>query len=418
MGNFQDILILFAFLIEVAVLFYLEMKAWRTIYTPLVFLLVPYVIVLLVSIAISGNFGFVEFYYPSILLWSVGLFFFVIPSYTLAFCMQRANLPLNSKMDNAEMPQWLGPLAGFVVMLFLWRFKSLYGGAFVIGSHDFGDALCGDGFWGHLRQLSLPILMMAIYFVDKTRRWLWFIIIPLFAVALLYQVLGWIIIPCLGGVVMRLYSGKTKLKPSLILYVMLGGTLVFLVSYVVSIVVVAENDLDNDVFIFIFKNFVHYLTSGTLGLSVDMEHGFPDAGSFEVIWAPLVNIINVITGKGEVVSPVNPIYYNTGLNMTNVRTFFGTLYIYTNAIEFVGYILLSSMLMYLLKLATIKWHNIYVFVIYFFECGLLAMGWFEFYYFHLVVFELPVIVALLWFLEWGLRNKKDSCYKTDECISR
>ena len=207
---------------------------------------------------------------------------------------------------------------------------------------------------------------------------------------------------------MRLYTGKMKLNTSLFLYVILGGSLVFLVSYVISIVVVAENDLDNDVFIFIFKNFVHYLTSGTLGLSVDMEQGFPDAGSFEVIWAPIVNIINVITGKGDIVSPVNPLYYNTGLNMTNVRTFFGTLYIYTNAIEFFMYILLSSTLMYLLKLMTIKWGNMYVYTAYFFECGLLAMGWFEFYYFHLVVFELPAIVFALWLVDKILCSKKDT----------
>lgn len=399
MGGFQDILILLSFLVEVAVLLYLEMKAWKSLYTPLVFLILPYVIVLLISIAISGNYGFVEFHYPSILLWSVGLLLFSIPSLSLAFILQRKGLPLNSEVKEMSMPQWLAALSFFVVVLFLWRFKSLYGGAHVIGSHDFGDALCGDGFWGHLRQLSLPLLMLAIYSLDKHRRWLWLIIIPLFGVALLYQVLGWIIIPCLGGVVMRLYTGKTKLKASLFLYVILGGSLVFLVSYVISIVVVAENDLDSDVFTFIFKNFVHYLTSGTLGLSVDMERGFPDAGSFEVIWAPIVNIINVIVGKDEIVSPVNPWYYNTGLNLTNVRTFFGTLYIHTNTLEFVVYIFLSSTLMYLLKLMTIKWKNIYVYAAYFFECGLLAMGWFEFYYFHLVVFELPTILFAMWLVD-------------------
>ena len=405
MGGFQDILILLSFLVEVAVLLYLEMKAWKSLYTPLVFLILPYVIVLLISIAISGNYGFVEFHYPSILLWSVGLLLFSIPSLSLAFILQRKGLPLNSEVKEMSMPQWLAALSFFVVVLFLWRFKSLYGGAHVIGSHDFGDALCGDGFWGHLRQLSLPLLMLAIYSLDKHRRWLWLIIIPLFGVALLYQVLGWIIIPCLGGVVMRLYTGKTKLKASLFLYVILGGSLVFLVSYVISIVVVAENDLDSDVFTFIFKNFVHYLTSGTLGLSVDMERGFPDAGSFEVIWAPIVNIINVIVGKDEIVSPVNPWYYNTGLNLTNVRTFFGTLYIHTNTLEFVVYIFLSSTLMYLLKLMTIKWKNIYVYAAYFFECGLLAMGWFEFYYFHLVVFELPAILFVMWLVDNVLVGK-------------
>lgn len=407
MGDFQDILILISFLIEVSVLFYLEMKSWKTLYTPLNFLMLPYVIVLFISIAISGNFGFVEFYYPSILLWSVGLLIFAIPSFVLAFLLQRAKLPQESVVSEVEMPQWIVLLSFSVVLLFLWRFKSLYGGAYVIGSRDFGDALCGDGFWGHLRHLALAILILAIYFLDKHRRWLWFIIIPLLGVAFLYQVLGWIIVPCLGGIALRLYTGKTKLNLALLLYIVLGGSLVFLVSYVVSLVVVAENDLDNDVFVFIFKHFVHYLTSGTLGLSVDMERGFPDAGNFEVIWSPIVNIINLIVGEEEIISPVNPLYYNTGLNLTNVRTFFGTLYIYTNFIEYVVYILLSSSLMYLLKLATIRWNNVYVYAAYFFECGLLAMGWFEFYYFHLVVFELPSILFAFWLFDSVLRGKRE-----------
>ena len=81
MSDFQNILILFTFFVEAAVLLYLELKAWKSLYTPLVFLILPYAIVLLISIAISGNFGFVEFYYPSILLWNVGLLVFAIPSY-------------------------------------------------------------------------------------------------------------------------------------------------------------------------------------------------------------------------------------------------------------------------------------------------------------------------------------------------
>jgi hypothetical protein len=50
-------------------------------------------------------------------------------------------------------------------------------------------------------------------------------------------------------------------------------------------------------------------------------------------------------------------------------------------------------------------------VIYFFECGLLAMGWFEFYYFHLVVFELPCIVLALWLVDWVLRRETKVKYE-------
>lgn len=394
MGGFQDILILLSFLIEVAVLFYLEMKAWRTLYTPLIFLMLPYTIILLISISISGNFGFVDFYYPSILIWSVGLALFAIPSYGLAYVLQKYNRPLNSPMAEAEMPKLIVYLSIFIILLFVWRFRSV-NGAFPIGSRDFGDEFCGKGIWGHLRQMSLPILMMSIYFVDRQKWWLWLIIIPIFIIAVLYQILGWLIIPCLVGIMLRLYTGKTKLKLSLMLYVVLGVAVVFGGSYVISLVLVQENDLDNEVLSFIFRNFIHYLTSGTLGLSVDMELGFPDAGEFDMVIAQLVNIANALSGSDELIVPLNPYYYNTGFNLTNVRTFFGTVLINADYVTFAVFVLFMSSVMYLLKIATIRFNNIYVYTAYFFECGLLFMGWFDSYFASLSVIEIPILSLTL-----------------------
>lgn len=394
MGDFQDILILISFLLEVAVLFYLEMKAWKTLYTPLVFLMAPYTIILIISIAISGNFGFVDFYYPSILIWSVGLVLFALPSYAFSFVLQKYNRPLNSLMSEAEMPKLIVYIAIIIILLFLWRFKSVYG-AFPIGSRDFGDALCGKGLWGHLRQLSLPILMMSIYFVGRRRWWLWLIIVPIAIVAVLYQVLGWLIIPALVGIMLRLYTGRTKLKLSLLVYVILGVAVVFLGSYLISLVLVEENDLDNEVLSFIFRNFVHYLTSGILGLSVDMELGYPDAGEFDMVIAQLVNIANALSGSDELVNPLNPFYYNTGFNLTNVRTFFGTVLINANYLTFAIFVLFVSSAIYLLKIATIKFNNIYVYTAYFFECGLLFMGWFDSYFASLSVIEIPILSLIL-----------------------
>ena len=397
MGGFQDILILLSFLLEVAVLFYLEMKAWRTLYTPLVFLMLPYTIILIISIAISGNFGFVDFYYPSILIWSVGLLLFTLPSYALSYVLQKHNRPLNSSMAEAEMPKLIVYIAIFLILLFVWRFRSV-NGAFPIGSRDFGDALCGKGIWGHLRQLSLPILMMSIYFVDRQRWWLWLIIIPILIIAVLYQILGWLIIPCLVGIMLRLYTGKTKLKLSLMIYVVVGVAIVFLGSYIISLVLVEENDLDNEVLSFIFRNFIHYLTSGTLGLSVDMELGYPDEGDFEMLITQMVNLGNIIIGNDEIVVPLNPFYYNTGFNYTNVRTFFGTIIINSNYVGFSVYVLFISSCIYLLKLATIKYNNIFVYTIYFFECGLLFMGWFDSYFASLSVIEIPILSLVLMLL--------------------
>lgn len=395
MGGVQDVLILLSFLLEVAVLFYLEMKAWKTLYTPLVFLMAPYTIVLLISIAISGNFGFVEFYYPSILLWSVGLLVFAIPSFSLAYLLQKNNLPLNSTIKETSMPLLVTLVAFFVILLFLLHFRSMSGGVASIGTHDFGEEFSGKGLWGHLRQLSLPILIMAIYYVNSKNKWLWFIIIPLFLVGLLYQVLGWIVIPCFAGIVLRLYTGRTKLKLSLLLYVVLAAAILFFGSYVLAIVLAGDGELDNDFLAFIFRHFFHYLTSGTLGLSMDMQNGFPDTGSFEIVIAQLVNIGKTITGDSEMLNTLNPLFYNTGVGGTNVRTVLGTIFINSGYPVFVIFVFVLSCSVYMLKLATIRFNNIFVYVAYFFECGLLFMGWFDSYFSSLSVFEIPILSLVL-----------------------
>lgn len=390
--------------VEVCVLMYFELKTWKTLYTPLMFLVLPYLAILLLTIIVSGKFGFVDFYYPSIMLWIIGLPIFAIPSFVLGTLTQRAKLPLNSTVKNQNMPKLLSWIAVVLCVLFIYRVYSYTGSSrYYIGSDDFGLEFAGQGIWGHLRIITLPLLIASIYFVDRKNRWLWIVIFFFLFVGVLYNVKGWMIIPCIAGLALRLYTKKTRLRISTVLFTLVGGFLVFLFAYLVLPMIAAEKEeVTQDMLDFVFAHFAHYLTSGTLGLSMDMQLGFPDSGEFEILWAPIINLLNVVSGNIEnegLLSPINPLYYNTGINLTNVRTFFGTLFIYTDFFQFVIYLLLSSTIMYFLKLATIKWNNIYVYVIYFFECGLLAMGWFEFYYFHLVVFELPVIVVLLCFAE-------------------
>ena len=288
------------------------------------------------------------------------------------------------------MPKLVSFIALFIILLFIWRIKSVIG-VFPIGSSEFGEFFCGKGFWGHLRQLSLPILILAIYFVNKKNMWLCGVILVLLIVAFLYNVLGWIVIPCFAGITLRLYTGKTKLRLSLLLYVVFGVLILFLASYIMSLVIANDGDLDNEVISFIFRNFIHYLTSGTLGLSVDMQNGFPDSGGFEMLIAQIINIVNKIIGKDEIAGFLNHLFYNTGFNYTNVRTLFGTIYINTNEVTYILYILFLSITIYLIKLSAIYLNNVYVYMVYFFGCGLFFMGWFDSYFATLTVVEIPIL---------------------------
>ena len=390
-------LILLTLLIEVGVLLYLEVKAWHTLYTPLNFLMLPYVAILLLTVLVSGKWGIVDFYYPSIVYWIVGLFLFAIPSYSMGLVLQKKDKPIIRPInDGDELSNVVIALAVIMCLAFLYRLKQTLGSSSAtFGTDEFGMDYDGHGLWAHLSKFNLPLLILCIYYADRRKWWLWIIIITLIFITFVHQVKGWVIIPCVTGLAMRLYSGKTHLTARFLFFLALGAVAVFLVSYILSLVVGGNAMLGGAILEFILRHFVHYLTSGVLGFSMDLAAGMPDKGNIEVLFAQFVNLINVMTGSDEIISQVNGVFFHTGLNNTNVRTFFGTIAVYTNPAQFVFVTLLWSSVLYSLKLLTIRFRSVYSNTIYFFECAMLSMGWFEYYFFHLDVIEVPVMTLIV-----------------------
>lgn len=115
----------------------------------------------------------------------------------------------------------------------------------------------------------------------------------------------------------------------------------------------------------------------------------------------------MVTGDKELVYPVNPLYFNPGWALTNVRTIFGTLYINSNWIGFGIYVFVLSSIMYLMRTAMVRFNSIYLYTVYFFFCGMLFMGWFDFYFSGVIVIELPIMLLLLWIFEKVLYKRED-----------
>lgn len=406
--SFSDFVILFSFILEVGVLQYMEYKAWKTLFTPLSFLMLPYLVVLIITLFISGtSFGFVPFYYPSILIWHIGIFLFAIPSFTIAYIMQRKGLQMTidtsqDSMRESEMPRLLIILSLFLSLLFLWHLRStLSSSKQALGSDEFGEDFSGFGFWGHLRIFTIPLYVICMYYVGKKRWWLWFPVIVFTIVSVLNQVKGWTIIPILAALTMRIYTGRTKLTLRLLIIGVLGMFAIFFTFYAMSILVVQDRGVSDDFMDFIFGHFFHYLTSGTYGWSMDVERGIPDdGGSFEMIIAQLVNLAKSATGDKELVSPINTLFFFSGRSLTNVRTIFGTLYINTTAVSFTLYTLILSTIIYSMKLLALKYANIYTYTVYFFYITLLFMGWFDLYFANLTIFESAVMLFFLFLFDW------------------
>lgn len=399
MGEVQNILLTLLFFLETSVLLYLEKKAWNTYYTPLNILSIPFAVVLAVCVVIEGRWEFVDFHYPVLLIWNIGLLLFAVPSLILAWCLKRANSPLTDNLSSIrndhfhESLFWIGLV---LLAAFLYRLYSMRGLFGIIAAEEFADMYAFHGLWSHLRMLGLVIMILSIYHLDKKHLHLWILIIGFLIVNFVNQVKGAIIIPCVTGILMRICTGKTRITIRLLLWILVGAIGVFMMMYIVVPVILNQSQVGISIIGFVLKNFCHYLTSGILGLSTDICREMPDKGDFEILFSQFVNIGKTIAGDQDLLSPVNPFYFTTGLNWTNVRTFFGTILIYSNYVEFVLYVLLFSTVMYSLMIIARKSGDLYSNLIFYIECGYLAMGWFEFYFFHLQIIELPIIALLLY----------------------
>lgn len=397
MTGLLNILLITTLLFEVCVFTYAEWRAWRTFCTPLCCLMLPYIFVLLVTIMIAGKMGFVQFNYESLYVWIVGLPLFALPSWTIAAVLQKGGVPVKTQIEERGFPRIFIIISVLLCLAFAYKLKqTLSSSSFIFGTDDFAEDFSGHGIWPHLREILMPLLIISIYYVKKSQWWLWILILSMLTIQFLYMVKGVIIIAVLSGILMRLYAGKMRLNVSLILKVIFGGILVFFLTYmVIPLLGNDDGEASMELVEFVMGHFFHYFTSGTLGFSYDIDLGLPDLGSFDIIVSPFLNIINVITGQKELLSPVNPYYFNTGITLTNVRTFFGTLYIYTTPLTFALYTIVASAVMYAIKYLSVMSKNIFVHTIDFYFCGLMAMGWFEFYLFHLSIIEVPIMTIIL-----------------------
>lgn len=415
----MDFIAVVAIYVEIAVLAIIDMKLWRTIYTPLNLLMLPYALMLTVALIACGNWDIVEFYYPSLQVWMIGLPIFAIPSYIFGLYMHnKIDVCVNDNYidDNINM-RVLNIVSTILVVMYILRFiLMLRTSPYLPGSEDFGEVYAGRGLWGHLNRILHVLSIIYIYKYDKKHWYYLLLVAGMFFVTLMYGVKSWVLIPAIAGICMRLYTGKTKLKFGLVVRVILLAFIVFIITYTFSLFLgVEENDSYDMIFMFICRAFVHYIISGIVGLSMDMQLGVLETPNFDVLLANILNLYNVIMGN-EYVYAINPFFLHNGINGSNVRTFFGTIYVNSNIIQFILLVLFNSALVYILKVLTLISKNIYLNVIYYFIGGMLIMGWFDYFLYTLPAIEVPgMALFVCMMMKIGFKKNNSETLSAENC---
>jgi hypothetical protein len=229
----------------------------------------------------------------------------------------------------------------------------------------------------------------------------WFIRLPLSVVGLvaisLYPVKGWVLIPALGMLIMRAgWVGRNPRGWTLAMKLIPIGVLVFFGIYVARLdwQMMDVAALGNSVAA-ILRHFVLYSISGLIGLDAVINGlRFPEGPA--PLFAPLFNLGAALLGEQYVTiiseTFINVFQYYPGA--TNVYSFLGSLIAYTNIP--IGSVLAGGIIGcgYVLFASAWRIGSYWARAGASYITALFAFGWFEYYLWHLVPWEVMVLSLL------------------------
>lgn len=378
---------------------------YGTFFTPVTTLCIPFVIILTIILLFGSSLGYKNFYYPSLLVWIIGIFFFWLPSLLFsAVFLKKTNIK--------NYPYQISPNKSFdkfsyyfsyilIIILFLGLSKSIQQAD--IGTDEFQNDF-GSGLVAHISIISkFFFIYLIVYFKRKN-------IIPIILFLTVYFMYGaksWILIPLLAAMIIRIILKKTYFGISLTVKAVIIAILIFYLVYYVSIG--PEMPID-----FIVTHFFSYLFSGILGLSEYIKADGIVGIDPNMLINPIVNLYNKISGT-EIMNTFSNVDTSIGNDAeVNVKTLFGTFYLYGGLFWGTLFTFILGSIYYLLLILTITIKSNIILITYFTLLTLLFFGWFDTYTSNLFIYEFLVFGILLYlFIELLKIKKKISIFHNE-----
>jgi hypothetical protein len=155
-------------------------------------------------------------------------------------------------------------------------------------------------------------------------------------------------------------------------------------------------------------HFGSYLFSGIIGLSRHVELSLPVNIDFSFLILPVENFINLLT-HNNISSNVSPFFVTineTAEKVSNVRSYFGTIYIYGGFIKGAALTFLSGSFLYSLYIFAFFKKQIVLILLYSIFLSGLFLGWFDFYYSKLFFYEIIAYSGLLWIINEIFKKRR------------
>ena len=150
---------------------------------------------------------------------------------------------------------------------------------------------------------------------------------------------------------------------------------------------------------FIWNHMILYYVSGTGGMNVYFTGGKPVGIEPDLLFRFFFNVFYTLTGNShEVKTVISEEWTFIGIgNPINVKTFFGTIYLYGGEIVGILAIVFFSFLIHIIF--KLRKSNFLLLILYVFMLSMLCFGWFDFYFntvaFYESIFLIFIFNALL-----------------------
>lgn len=410
MEGFLRFLLILIMAIEVIAIVRYERKKFSSYVSPGILLSVPLFIVILTAYLLGGALGYIKIALNTLFIFVTCIPYFVVIGNLFAtrkkcfvspnnkMLSDDSNVSNNSGANKNDLNRKIAKSTAFftcilILLLGLNIFvlnRELLG---LLGTDKFGEVLSA-GIPAHLFVASILCAIIILATFSKRE---WYTLIP-FCIIILYTMLLGVkynlIIILLGGLILRIFNGKMKLK---FVYCAITAVVLFVLCICVYLLEFSLKGLTitSESFVEVFRHLLKYLFSGTLAMGEIVEKAAPSANLL-LLFRPVITILNFLTfGIFSFSQPVltgsGIEWIFVGINNTmpvNVSSFFGDIYMFNGVLGLVIVQPILAMLIYSAYNIGQKRNNIWLKAAYVVIATPLALSWFGYYYNLLTFYEL------------------------------
>lgn len=379
------------FVFELYLFVYIDYCKYNTVYTPVFFLGSPFALVLLIAVLVGPFLGFLPVSETTIIIWCLGTLVFWLSGSLVTFSF------IKSKLYFPFIDIFTCRLITSIIMVISWFFIIVLFVSFIksflfhgnISSEAFSADFASKGVAAHCLSLMKynAAYLIAIENSRKIQRYIIFILT--FVFLFLYNAKGGVILTALVSLFAKFIVSRSRLNFIKILFISSLGVSLFAFSYFIALGRINFN--------FLLFHFFAYVVAGIVGLSEHLRQSLPVDIDFFIIFQPIRNVFNVLTG-GEIADRISELWVSTNIlyaKKSNVKTFFGDIYIYSGAIKGILVSSFFGIVSYLFLIFVILKNNLVNLVLYLFVISSLMLGWFNFYFNDLFYYEVIVYVIFL-----------------------